>query len=77
MLLGVFVCLSVRRQDFLQSNERICMKFSPELCLWPGNNSFHFGDDTDYVPDHMHKHFAKKDSVVSVYPCCVAEVCSL
>ena len=28
----VFVCLFVCKQDYLKRNERICMKFSAEVC---------------------------------------------
>ena len=46
-----FVFLSVRKQDYLQSNERIHMKLLPEVCLGPRNNLFLFGDDPDYDLD--------------------------
>ena len=51
MFLVVFVCLfvrlSVRQQDYLESNKRICMKLLPELFLGPSSNPLNFGDELD------------------------------
>ena len=37
MFLVVLLCLSVRQQDFLQSNELICIKLLTEVCLVRAN----------------------------------------
>ena len=34
----VSVCLSVCPSDYSKSNERICIKLSPEVCFGPRNN---------------------------------------
>ena len=80
------VCLFVRQQDYLQTNERIRMKLLLEVCLGPRNNLTNFGHYPDYDldplsdphPDPIYNHFAKDDSVVSVTPihCCAVEACS-
>ena len=47
---GLFVCLFVRQQDYLKSNERICVKLLPKVCLGP--LIFHnFVDDPHYDSD--------------------------
>ena len=43
-LVRLFVC----QQDYIQSNERIYIKLSPEKCLRPRNNPLHFWDDAGY-----------------------------
>ena len=42
-VLILWVDLSVSK-----SNEQICIKFSPEVCLAPRNNRLHVGDDLNY-----------------------------
>ena len=37
MFLVVLACLSVRQQNYLLSNERICMKLLPGVVLGPRN----------------------------------------
>ena len=51
-ILVLFVCLFVRQQDCLQSNERGSMhELSSEMYLGPRNNLVHIRDDPDYDPD--------------------------
>ena len=38
-------------QDYLQNNERIWMRFLPEMCLGSRNNTLKFGDDPDHGPE--------------------------
>ena len=45
MFLVMFVCLSVRPSDYLQSNERIRMTCLPEVCLGPRTEPLNFVDD--------------------------------
>ena len=33
--------MSVRQQDYFQSNERICMKLLPELCIVSKQGTLH------------------------------------
>ena len=47
----VFVCMSVRQQDNLHINERICTKPLPEVCVRPTYNPLTFGDVPDYDLD--------------------------
>ena len=47
---GLFVCLSVCHKDYLPSNERMCMKLLPEVCIEQRNKQLHFVDDPDYDP---------------------------
>ena len=47
---GYVFCL-VGWSDYLKSNERICIKLSPEVCFGPKNNGLIFGDDLFYDPD--------------------------
>ena len=51
VLVSLSLFLSVRQQDYLQSNERICMTPSPEVCIGPRNNSLILGDDPDPKSD--------------------------
>ena len=65
MFLVVLACLSVllpvREQDYLQSNERICMKRLLEVFLGPRNSKFNMRDDqnqdqiqdSDFAPDRV------------------------
>ena len=48
VLVCLYVCLSVRQQDYLQSNGRICMKHLPDvMCVsGPRNNPLHFDVDS-------------------------------
>ena len=39
------VCLSVCHQDYLPSNEQICMKFFAEVRIETRNKQLHFVDD--------------------------------
>ena len=49
VLVCLYACLFVCPQDYLHnSNERIYMKLSPEVCLRPRNNPFNFVDDPHY-----------------------------
>ena len=48
VLVCLFVCLSACHQDYLTSNERICME--PEVCIGPRNKHLHCVDDLDYDP---------------------------
>ena len=50
-----FLCLSVRQQDHLKCNKRICMNFLPKVCLEPRKNPVHFWDDPDYNPNPSFK----------------------
>ena len=52
MFLVVFVCLFVvSQQEYLQSNDRICMKLLQEMCFWSRNHPLHFRNDPDYDQD--------------------------
>ena len=53
LLVGMSVTLSVCLSDYLKSKERICMKFSPEVC-------FNVRDDLDYGPN-------KNDTTYSLF----------
>ena len=57
----LFVCLSARPSNYVKSNERICMKLLPEVCLGPRNNPLDFGNDPDYGPDrtNLYETFTK------------------
>ena len=48
MLVCVSVCLSIRKQSYLKSNERICIKMLPEVALGPRTNPLYFVDDPNY-----------------------------
>ena len=47
LLVSLSRLLSVYQQDYLQSNERICMTPFPEVCIGPKNISLILGDDPD------------------------------
>ena len=70
----LFVCLSVRKQDYLKSTERICMKLLPEVCHRPMTNPINLGDDPDYDPDPGS--FYQRCLGVRNNPLIYAEVCS-
>ena len=63
MRLCFWLCWFVCLQGYLQSNEYICMKFLPGVCLRPETNPSNFGDDPEYDLDYNADH--------------TAEVCSL
>ena len=56
MFLIVFVCLAVHQNNYLRSNNLICIKLLLEVRLGPSNNPLNLGDDPDYDPDPLHNH---------------------